>query len=73
MPAPMLRDSEIQRKIHDLLGLSIRSVKPIARWVYLNRDIEIETPYSSIADPDSVMIFSTRVSLYDSGVYKWLF
>lgn len=73
MPAPMLRDSEIQRKIHDLLGLSIRSVKPIVRWVYLNRDIEIETPYSSIADPDSVMIFSTRVSLYDSGGYKWLF
>lgn len=73
MSVPMLRDSEILRRIHDLLGLSIRSVKLITRWVYRNIDMEIKTPYSSTANPDSVMIFSTRVSLDDSGGYKWLF
>jgi len=65
------RYSEIHRRIIDLLGISIRQVRSIDRWAYI--DSEVELPFTARVSPDDELLFSARVYLEDSPSYRWVF
>jgi alpha-mannosidase len=67
------RQSEIHRRILDLLGVSVKSVKSLDRWLFVNRGVEVELPLSLRARPDDELIFSSKVYLEESPRYRWIF
>ncbi|MEM1610819.1 MAG: glycoside hydrolase family 38 C-terminal domain-containing protein [Sulfolobales archaeon] len=67
------RQSEIHRRILDLLGVSVKSVKNIDRWLFLNRGAEVELPLALRARPDDELIFSSKIYLEVSPRYRWVF
>ncbi|HWQ16592.1 MAG TPA: glycoside hydrolase family 38 C-terminal domain-containing protein [Sulfolobales archaeon] len=66
------RESEIRRRVIDLLGLSVRKAVPIQKWFHEQSGVEIELPYISRAHPDDTYTFSTRIDLSDIPNTKWL-
>jgi hypothetical protein len=69
----MYRYSEIHRRVLDLLGISVKSVKNLDKWLFINKGTIIELPFVLRARPDDEFIFSTKVYLEDLPRYRWIF
>jgi alpha-mannosidase len=66
------RESEVRRRVIDLLGLSVRKAIPIQKWFHEQLGVDIELPYISRVHPDDIYTFSTRVNLSDIPNTRWL-